>query len=183
MCIRGNDFGNCYDRIAHPPASITLQSVGVSRKAIGVLLLAMQTMRFFLRTGYIESSLSYGGSEVDRTLGLGQSNAAAGLGFLALSLQIVQAYVYDGHGSRTVTSYSRTPSQLAAVIYVDDTDLIHTSPSVTASPAELIAHSQKSTHAWGGLVIAIGASLKPETCFAYFMVYKFLASRATLGSG
>jgi hypothetical protein len=68
MCIGGNDFGDCYDRIAHPPASIALQSLGVYREAIGVLLLAMQTMRFFLRTGYGESSLSYGGSENDWTL-------------------------------------------------------------------------------------------------------------------
>jgi hypothetical protein len=182
MCIGGNNFGNCYDCIAHPPASIALQSLGVSCKAIGVLLLAMQTMRFLLCMGYGESSLSYGGLEVDWTLGLGQGNAVAGPGFLALSLKIVHAYVRDGHGSWTVTSYSRTPSQLVAVIYVDDTDLIHTSPSVTASPAELIANFQKSTNVWGGLAIATGASLKPEKCFAYFMVYKFLAGRATLGS-
>jgi hypothetical protein len=37
-------------------------------------------------------------------------------------------------------------------------------------------------NAWGGLAIAMGTSLKPEKCFAYFMVYKFLAGRATLGS-
>jgi hypothetical protein len=65
---------------------------------------------------------------------------------------------------------------------MDDTDLIHTSPFVTASPAELITHSQKSMNAWCGLAIATGASLKPEKCFAYFMVYKFSAGRATLGS-
>jgi hypothetical protein len=99
MCIGGNDFCDCYDCIAHPPASIALQSLGVSRKAIGVLLLAMQTMRFFLCTGYGKSSLSYGGLEVDRTLGLGQGNAVAGPRFLALSLQIVHAFVRDGHGS------------------------------------------------------------------------------------
>ncbi len=162
MCIEGNNFGNCHDCIAHPPASIILQSLGFSCKAIGVLLLAVQTMRFFLSMGYGKSSLSYGGLEVYPTLGLGQGNAMAGPGFLPLSLQIVHAYVCNGHRSWTVTSYSRTPSQLAAVIYVDDTDLIHTSLSVTALPAELIAHSQKSTNAWGGLAIATGALLKPE---------------------
>ena len=47
-CIGGNDFGDCYDRIAHPPASIALQSFGIPCAAIRVLLLAMQTMRFFL---------------------------------------------------------------------------------------------------------------------------------------
>jgi hypothetical protein len=142
MCIGGNNFGDCYNRIAHPPVSIALQSWGVLHEAIGVLLLSMQTMRFFLCTGYGESSLSYGGSDVDRTLGLGQGNAAAGPGFLALSSQIVCAYVCDGHGSRLVTSYSSTPSNLAAVIYVDETDLIHSSPHISASLAELIAHSQ-----------------------------------------
>ncbi len=47
-CIGGNDFGDCYNRIAHPPASIALQSFGFPCPAITVLLLAMQTMRFFL---------------------------------------------------------------------------------------------------------------------------------------
>jgi hypothetical protein len=162
MCIGGNNFGDCYDQIAHPPASIALQSWGVTGKAIGVLLLTMQTMQFFLHTGYGESPLSYGGSKCDRTLGLGHGNAAAGPGCLALSLQIVCAYVRNGHRSQTVTSYSSTSSNLAAVIYVDDADLVHTPPLITASPAELIAHSQKSTTAWGGLAIATGASLKPE---------------------
>ncbi len=51
LCIRGNNFGDCYDQVAHTPASITLQSWGIPPLAIRVLLLAMQTMRFFLRTG------------------------------------------------------------------------------------------------------------------------------------
>ncbi len=83
-CIGGNNFGNCYDRMAHPPASMALQSFGVPRPAIRVLLLAMQTMRFFLRTGYGKLDRSYGGSMEDRTLGLGQDNAAAGPGFFSI---------------------------------------------------------------------------------------------------
>jgi hypothetical protein len=34
MCIGGNDFGDCYDRVAHPPASIALQSWGVAQAPI-----------------------------------------------------------------------------------------------------------------------------------------------------
>jgi hypothetical protein len=84
-CIGGNAFGECYDIFAHPPASIALQSRGVARNPICILLLAMQTMQFFLWTGFNKSSESYGGSNKDCTLGLGQGNAAAGPGFLALS--------------------------------------------------------------------------------------------------
>jgi len=80
-CIGGNDFADCYDRIAHPPASIALQSFGVPQPAIRVLLIAIQTMQFFLRTGFGESARSYGGSSEHPTLGLGQGNAAAGPSF------------------------------------------------------------------------------------------------------
>jgi hypothetical protein len=76
-CIGGNNFGDCYDRVLHPPASIALQSWGIAQEPLQILLLAMQTMRFFRRTGFAESTKSYGGSDEDCTLGLGQGNPAA----------------------------------------------------------------------------------------------------------
>ena len=99
-CIGGNDFADCYDRMAHPPASIALQSFGLSQQVIRVLLIAMQTMRFFLRTGFGESSRSYGGSTENPTLSLGQGNAAAGPTFAAISSLIANAYLREGHGTR-----------------------------------------------------------------------------------
>ncbi len=182
LCIGGNNIGDCYDQVAPPPASIALQSWGVPPPAIRVLLLAMQTMRFFLRTGYGELDRSYGGSTEDRTLGLGQGNAVAGPGFLAVSTQIVYAYLRDGHGAQIRTIYTDRTFTLAAVIYVDDTDNTHMPPHVTATPGELIQHSQKSTDAWGGLAIATGAALKPEKCFAYFCMYTFTNGRANMAS-
>jgi hypothetical protein len=43
--LEGTILGDCYDRVAPPPASIALQSFGVPPPAIRVLFLAMQTMR------------------------------------------------------------------------------------------------------------------------------------------
>ena len=130
-CIGGNNFADCHDRIAHPPASIALQSFGVPQPAIRVLLIAMQTMQFFLRTGFGESARSYGGSSEHPTLGLGQGNAAAGPSFLAISSLIVNSYLRQGHGARTRTSLTYRSFILAAVLYVDDTDNIHMTPEVT----------------------------------------------------
>ncbi len=109
--------------------------------------MAMQMMQFFLRTGYGESAETYGNTDEDRTLGLGQGNTAKGPGFMALSAQIVKAYLQDGHGSRTTTSYTFQLFVLAAVSYVDDMDLIHTPSLVTATPLELVEQSQISTNA------------------------------------
>jgi hypothetical protein len=110
----------------------------------------MQAMHFFLRTEFGESFKLYGRSNEDCTLGLGQGNAAAGPGFLALSAQIVNAYLCEGHNPRMVTSLTSRIFTLAAVIYVDDADLPHRTALVTATPSELIEHSQCSTNAWGG---------------------------------
>jgi hypothetical protein len=46
ICTGGNDFGDCFERVAHPIASIALQSWGVSIEVIRVMLIAMQNMRF-----------------------------------------------------------------------------------------------------------------------------------------
>jgi hypothetical protein len=96
-CIAGNDFRDCYDHAAHPIAAVLLCSFGVLQPAINILLETMETMRFFLRTGFGKSKTLYGGSHKERLAGYGQGNAAAGPGFTAMSLLIVNADLRDGY--------------------------------------------------------------------------------------
>ncbi len=112
---------------------------------------------------------------------LGQGNAAAGPGFLAISSLIVNSYLREGHGAGLVSSYTQRLLLLAAVIYVDNTNLPHMTALVTAAPLELIMYLQKSTNAWGGLAIATGAAQKSKKCYAYFLIYCFNNRRASLG--
>ena len=167
--IVGNDFADCYDRIAHPVAAVSLRLLGVPQPAINILLESMETMRFFLRTGFRESKDWYGGSHEERLAGYGQGNAASGPGFTALSSLIVNAYLREGLGAKIYSSYYRRLLLLAAVMYVDDTDMIHWARNPSCTPVELIAAAQTATDAWGGLAIATGAAMKPEKCYAYFL--------------
>ncbi len=137
-------------------------------------------MRFFLRTGFSESTESYGGSNKDCTFGLGQGNAATGPGFLALSSLIVNAYPCKGLGARQVSCYTQHLLILVAVIYIDDTDLPHMIDHVMATSLELIKHSQKLTNVWGGLAIATGVALTPKKCYAYFLTFHFSNGRALM---
>ncbi len=178
-CIGGNDFGDCYNRVAHPPASIALQSFGVPPPAIWVLLLAMQTMRFFLRTGYGESDQSYVDLTEHRTLGLGQGNVAASPGFLAISSLIINSYLWEGHGAQTITSLSYWLFVLAAVLYIDNADNIHMTAKATATPTELIEHAQISMDAWGDLMLlALLWNLKSVCIF-----YDLYTSQRTSNNG
>ena len=104
-CIAGNDFEDCYDRATHPIAALPFWSFGVLQPTINVLLETMETMHFFLRTGFGESKTSYGGSHEERLAGYGQGNAAAGPELTAMSLLIVNAYLRNGYGARIYSSY------------------------------------------------------------------------------
>ncbi len=45
------DANNCYDRIAHPIASMVFQLLGVRKEACKSIFRTIQEMKFFLRTG------------------------------------------------------------------------------------------------------------------------------------
>jgi hypothetical protein len=89
------DFGDCYNRAAHAPTSI----------ALCVLLSAMQTMQYVLKTGFGESTESYGGSADSPSSGLGQGSGASPPAFMALSSLIVNTYCRLGHGAKIRLSY------------------------------------------------------------------------------
>ena len=137
-------------------------------------------MRFYLRTGFGESKTSYGGSHEERLAGYGQGNAAAGPGFTAMSSIIANAYLRDGFGAHIYSSYYICLHILAAVMYVDDTNLVHWSSMPSCTPAKLTAAAQTATYAWGGLAIATGTAMKTEKCYAYFLSYWYNRGHAKL---
>ncbi len=67
--IASVDASNCYDRIAHAMASLDFQAFGVPESAIGSLLSAIENMKFFLRTGFGDSTSLPAGAFVLRHRG------------------------------------------------------------------------------------------------------------------
>jgi hypothetical protein len=80
------NFRDCYDCAAHPPTSIALQSWGISKTAIRLLLLSMQTMQYVLKTGFGESAESYSGTSSSPNSGLGQGSRASPPAFFGIEL-------------------------------------------------------------------------------------------------
>jgi hypothetical protein len=130
-------------------------------------------MRFYLCKGtkFGEPKTSYGGTHEEWLAGYGQGNAAAGPGFTAMSLLIVNAYLCDGFGAQIYSSYYKQLLLLAAVMYINNTDLIYRAGRPSCSPSKLIAAVQTTTYAWGSLTVATGAAMKPEKCYTYFKSY------------
>ena len=74
------DAANCYDSIAHAVASLVFQSFGVPEEAITSMLTAIQEMKYFLRTGYGDSTNCRGSTVALKFQGLCQGNGAAPAG-------------------------------------------------------------------------------------------------------
>jgi hypothetical protein len=54
---------------------------------------------------------------------------------------------------------------LSAILYVNDTDLLHINMDAEETIVEVHAAIQDAVENWGGLLIATGGSLKPDKCF------------------
>ena len=139
-------------------------------------------MHYCLRTGFSESKEMYGGTKSDPFQGYGPGNCASPPGFSALSALLVNAYRRMGHGAKLTSAFTSRMFILAAVMYVDDTDLLHWAPSPTTSSEELVQQVQEATNDWGLLGQATGGALKPEKCFLYLLDYSFNKGRAKLSA-
>jgi hypothetical protein len=100
------DASNCYDRIAHAIASLVFQAFGVPQLAIASILGAIVNMKFFLCTGFGESSKFAGGRGIIKIQGLTQGNGALPAGWAVISIVILNA-----HGKRVTARSSHAQSQ------------------------------------------------------------------------
>jgi hypothetical protein len=178
--VQSVDLGNCYDAVAHPVANIALQSFKVRATTVAMMLYVLQTMNFYLRTGFGQSIVPYGGTKEDPTMGLAQGNGAAPPGFLAVSTLMIEVYKRLGHGSNFVSAWSGDAFFLAAILYVDDSDLLHLSMVASDEDAAFLAQVQEATFDWGGLVQATGGYLKPSKCFWYMLAWRWVRGKPTL---
>jgi hypothetical protein len=176
------DFGDCYGCATHPPTSIKLQSWVIPQSAVPVLLSSMRTMQYVLKTGFGESSESFGGTALSPNLGLRQGSRASPPAFMAFSSLIVNAYWQMGHGARVYSLYRSRVFILAAVMYVDNTNLLYWPASRSTDPDELVAHVQRATMDWTHLAQASGGILKDKKCSVYFLDYKYTNGRAQMKS-
>ncbi len=69
---------------------------------VAMSLYALQTMNFYLKTGFGQLTMSYGGTVDDPTMDFAQGNGMAPPGFLALSTLMINVYKRLGHGVNVV---------------------------------------------------------------------------------
>ena len=89
------------------------------------MLTAIQDMKYFLRTAYGDSTHCAGSTIELKFQGLCQGNGAAPAGWAVISITILDAHKRKGHGGHFVCPISNLTGYLAAILFVNNTDILH----------------------------------------------------------
>ena len=65
---------------------------------------------------------------------------------------------------------------LSAILYVDNTDILHINLTKDERVDEVHERIQASVNSWGNLLIATGGALQPAKCFYSIISFEWLNS-------
>jgi hypothetical protein len=113
------------------------------------MLKRIQAINFFLWTAFGDMT-DFAGLMFDiKTQGLCQGNGAALVGCTVVSITILNAHQQKGHGAKLICPLLQSHSNLAAVLCVDDADIIHLDTSKFEDAEADLAGLQRSVTNWG----------------------------------
>ena len=117
------DTTNCYNRVAHPFASLCAQYFGLDLSYLVVLFRAIQSMKMFLRTAFRVSEHYYSGDNNRPFQGVVQGSNAASALWMIISIFLVRYLYRKNLTTQLSIPLSGIVMPLVALIFVDDTDL------------------------------------------------------------
>jgi len=88
-----------------------------------------------------------------------------------VSITILGTHVRKGHVGYFRYPITQVHHKLAAILFVDDTDILHVRMDEEETVAEAHTALQESINSWGGLLLATGGAFKPIECFYNLMSF------------
>lgn len=159
----GINAQSCYDHITHSMAALCCQRWGVPHRIMETMLGTIQGMKFYLRTGYGDSTRFYGGGQ-HLFQGICQGNRAGPAVWLAISTVLVLLLREKSCRSSIRGALSPSCLVILAFLFVDDTDLCAIGHQSDTDIAPLLQKLQAMINILQGLLRASGGSLSTEKC-------------------
>jgi hypothetical protein len=166
--ICSNDAQSCFDRIVHSVCSLSLQRLGMPLAPIISMLTTLQNLTHYVRTAFGDSDAGYGGPNQPIPMqGLGQGNGAGPAGWIAVSTPLIEMMRAEGFGFSDWMAISKRVVEFVCYSFIDDTDLVHTSPNPDARGRDVLLEMQNVLDHWEGGIRATGGALVPEKSYYY----------------
>jgi len=171
------DLMQCFDRMAHPISSLATQRLGVHPNIAHTMITTLCNMRHFVRTAYGESEDYYSGTAQRPLQGGVQGNGAAAPIFIAISCILLNYFEHRVNGHNVRSAISLSLLMIAAIMYVDDTDILLSSHHYDEPIPILINRARHASTQWRKAVQQTGGALRPDKCRWYLISFKWKAGK------
>ena len=174
LAIASCDLKSCYDRIAHVPAKLAVQSMGVPESPLLSLFSTLQEVQYFTRTVYGDSTKTFGGKEKGyehNAQGAGQGNGAAPQIWAVLSTKTFEMMAELGLDTELLTPVSKEELRLAGFAYVDDSDIFVS--RLDDNIHQLVDKLQQLVTNWELAAKVTGGAIAPEKCWWYLLEFEW----------
>jgi len=104
---------------------------------------------------------------------IGQGNGAGLQIWVVVSTPILNLLRQEGYSTTFKASISGNKIHFVGYLFVDDTDLIQTGPTITTSEMDTLPLMQAALDLWNQGLRATGGALVPEKSFWYSINFKW----------
>ena len=179
MILCSNDAKSCYDRIIHSIASMAMQRLGLPIEPITCMIVTIQQMEHYIRTGFGDSDATMAHDELEGApfQGILQGNGSGPVLWLAVSTPLIEMMRTQGHGIKYTTPLTRENDDFIGFAFVDDTDLVSGNlKSTTLDIEDVFIDMQEMINCWEGGLKTTGGAIRPDKSFAYPISFQFKPS-------
>ena len=160
MAVCSEDARSCYDRIVHVAAFLALRKLGISKSMIVSMLVTIQHMEHHIRTSFGDSVQHYGGDKWSTPpLGTILGNVAAPMIWSSISSILFQCLRQVNCGATFLSPITNERHHTSGFAFVDDTDLIASSPQKLKPNYDIDISMQLSLDTYQGSLRATGGAL------------------------
>jgi hypothetical protein len=168
------DLKSCYDRVAHTPAALAMQSYGIPANPIHSMFTTIQDIQYITRTNFGDSEKVFGGKEnfLSKPQGLGQGNGAGPSSWSVVSSKMFEVLHYRGCSTSFTSPITHDNIKTCGFAFVDDSDIIASSGH-SNNPLHTLSQMQKSIDCWQGVAKSTGGALEPSKSWWYLIQFKW----------
>ena len=172
-----NDAKSCYDRIVHNVAALSMRRMGIPAEPVASMFLTLQQSQHVISTAFGVSKESYGRGRRIPLQGVGQGNGAGPAIWAVISTVIINMMRTAGHGLHIVSALSCILISFVCYAFVDDTDVVHASPSPLSTGEDVLADMQTVVDRWEGGLRATGGALVPSKSHWYLIDFVWTGTK------
>jgi hypothetical protein len=151
-----NDAKSCYDRIVHSIASLSMRRLGVPLEPLASMFLTLQQSSHSISTAFGISRENYGSNRHIPLQSVCQGNGAGPAIWAVISTVVITMMRTAGHGFHILSAISGSLISFVCYAFVDNTDVVHASPSPESSGEDVLADMQAVVDRWEGGLRATG---------------------------